>query len=120
MRDGDVDCPFCGARAPRGPRRLDPPRLSRGALIAFAAITTACGGSVDSSGDAATDAKVSDGRVDDGSANDAAFDGGLDGGEEEDTGNIAPPYGIPPEDTGPPDEGGSNADYGAPPPPDGG
>ncbi len=36
-----------------------------------------------------------------------------------DTGGVAPPYGIP-SDSGPPDEGGGSADYGAPPPDTGG
>jgi hypothetical protein len=51
-------------------------------------------------------------------ATDAPGDAATDtaGDVPEDHGNIAPPYGFPPQDAGPPDDvGGGSADYGGPP-----
>ncbi len=126
-------CPFCH-RPIVGPlpTRRDPPRrLSRAALITFAASLTAagCSSSV-SATDAAPNADVGGGDVPvDRPATDQGFPvdhaptdtGARDTGAVDtgvlDIGNVAPPYGIPPpEDAGAPDDDGGAMDlYGAPP-----
>jgi len=107
-------CPFCGAglsvvsTVPSASSRL-----ARGALFAFASTLAACGG--------ATEPDPVPG--DTGSSVDAKGDDAKSDTRIEDTGNIAPPYGIPPMDSGVDDgtvsdTGDPMADYGAPPPPD--
>jgi hypothetical protein len=111
VRASDGSCPFCGtgltvvATVPSATSRL-----TRGALFAFASSVVACGGTTapepGDTGAADTRMVVDTMQLDTLST---------------DTGNIAPPYGIPPEeDTGVVDDtGGPMAEYGAPPP-DGG
>lgn len=104
MRAADRACPFCGvALVALQTVPSAAGRLARGALFVFASSVTACGGSTVSE---PTDTGAADSRAD-----------------VLDTGNIAPPYGIPPEDTGTSDgtvddTGAPMAKYGAPPIPD--
>ena len=118
VRASDGSCPFCGgglrvvATVPSAASRL-----ARGALFAFASSVAACGGTT-AAEPVTGDTGASDARSD--SASDTRFDAPLDT-LMPDTGNVAPPYGIPPEDTGVVDDSGDPmADYGAPPPPDAG
>jgi len=116
VRASDGSCPFCGtglkvvATVPSAVGRL-----ARGALFAFASSVAACGGSTAPEPTTTSDTGsggAADTRGDTAPALDTRSD---------DTGNVAPPYGIPPDDTGVVDDTGDPmADYGAPPPPDGG
>lgn len=92
-------CPFCGVALtavttiPSATQRL-----ARGALFAFASTVVACGGNTAPEPTTETGATL-DARAD-----------------VLDSGNVAPPYGIPPDDGSVDDTGGPVAEYGAPPP----
>lgn len=108
VRASDGQCPFCAtplAVLPTVPSAVG--RLARGALFAFTSSVVACGGT--------TAPEPPPGSIgDSGSTRDARADAPLDS-LPLDTGNIAPPYGIPPDDGGVDDTGGPMAEYGAPP-----
>lgn len=142
VRVADRACPFCGtsfastltARPDLDGRR----RLSRAALVTFAATLGAagCGASVSTTdASAGNDTGVVVDRptaVDTGAADAGTPDAGTvvrdsgtvvrDSGGPDDTGGAVAAYGLPfPTDAGPPDdEGNSSADYGSPPPRDAG
>jgi hypothetical protein len=110
-------CPFCQTQI-HVARVIPSPttRLARGALFVFASSVAACGGSTapDTAGDSASSDTSS--KTDSVGVDSMGIDSSMT-----DTGNVAPPYGIPPEDTGAVDDTGTpGAKYGAPPPPDGG
>lgn len=122
VRAADGACPFC--RSAIDPTRVVPSasrRLARGAVFVFASSVAACGGSTEPEPGSVTDtgavATDTGGKSDSSSTADSFTDTALD------TGNVAPPYGIPPDDTGVvsdgtvDDTGGGMAKYGAPPPP---
>lgn len=124
----EAACPFCGAslRAPDALRRADlPKRPTRAMLFTFGAVlsTAACGSTVVGNGNdgggsdvqTVTDTGPSTDR---GNPSDTGTDTGVfpsDTGMGDDV-TVAPPYGVPPKDAGPPDDdGGVMAEYGAPP-----
>jgi len=103
VRASESVCPFCGEALPVSRRgrspRLPTERLGRAATFVFGAAV-------------ATSAAI--GCGDGTSDTDAGPGGGADSGF--DAGSVAPPYGIPPEDSGPGDEdagpGGDDAGAG--------
>lgn len=118
---GTGTCPFChasihGARVTPGTST----RLARGALFVFASSLAACGGSTAPETPAGETGASDTSTKTDSVGTDL---GVTDTGSVLDTGNPAPPYGIPPvEDTGVSDgtvddSGGGMAKYGAPPAP---
>lgn len=121
--DHDV-CPFCGATARDASARVIPGatrRLDRWAVFTFAtAIASACssGGLTSSedggaTGDGGGSVKDGGGVQDDGGLQ-AIYGAPVDGGGF-DSGNVQPPYGLPPQDAGSPKDGGSPAPlYGLP------
>jgi hypothetical protein len=104
-------CPFC--KAALGTPQLIPGaagRLARGAVFVFASSVIGCGGST--VGDPVTGDTGA--AKDTATASDTAIDTMMP-----DFGNVAPPYGIPPDDAGTVDDTGSPMPkYGAPPIPD--
>jgi hypothetical protein len=108
VRAAEGACPFCGATlvvAHTVPSATT--RLARGAMFVFASSIAACGASTEPEPVTADTGAAADSRTD------ALLD----------YGNIAPPYGIPPTDSGADDgtvddTGGTMAKYGAPPIPD--
>jgi len=132
VRATDHACPFCaGALGDARPVPGTRARLRRSALAVFTSTLVACGGTTtedpgkDAAADGVSDGKVdvavdgpSDGLLDTGLLDTGLFDTGID------TGGAAPPYGIPPEDSGfdggATDSGSPGSDYGAPPPKDAG
>lgn len=140
VRVADNACPFCGtafsstltAQPGLDGRR----RLSRAALVTFAATLGAAGcGATVSTTDASSGsdtgvvvdrpAVVDSGATDAGTPDSGPRDSGTvvrDTGAPDDQGGVVAAYGLPfPTDAGPPDdEGNSSADYGSPPPRDAG
>ncbi len=117
VRTAEATCPFCGSKLSELGGRVIPnvkQRLPRGAVFVFASSIAVAGCGSDSTqtptttGDSATDTAKSETTGGDTPTSDSPVD-------TLDTGGVAPPYGIP-SDSGPPDEGGGSADYGAPPP----
>ena len=126
----EAACPFCGAslRAPDALRRADlPKRPTRAMLFTFGAVlsTAACGSTVVGNGNDGGGSDVQT-VTDTGPSTDRG--NASDQGNPTDTGvfpsdrgmgddvTVAPPYGVPPKDAGPPDDdGGVMAEYGAPP-----
>jgi len=104
VRASESVCLFCGEALPASLRarspRLPTERLGRAATFVFGAAvaTSAAIGCGDGTSDTDTDAGP-------GSGADAGFDAG----------NIAPPYGLPPEDSGPGDEDAGPGDEDAGP-----
>ncbi len=105
LRADAEECPFCGAEVvPVAVPGRPLERLGRAAMFAFGAtvLASGCGESITRDGGPdGTDA----GRRDGGPEN--PFDagpGGFDAGF--DAGAVAPPYGIPPDDAGPDEDGG--------------
>jgi len=93
--------------------------MSRAAVFSFAASlgVAGCSSSVTATDASpgvdrpATDAPAESGVADTGPADTGPADTGI-----EDIGNVAPPYGIPAPDAGPPDDDGGMFDlYGSPP-----
>jgi len=128
VRTAEATCPFCAASLSDLEARIIPnvtKRLSRGAVFVFAASSLAvagCGSDESTTSTPPTDAQTDSNKTDtnvgdspadspDTNAADSPADSPVD---TLDTGGVAPPYGIP-GDSGPPDEGGGSADYGAPP-----
>lgn len=118
VRAAEGSCPFCHAAI--GDAQIVPSptkRIARGAVFVFASTLAACGGSTEpeqpiGSKDTGTQTGDTSTTVDSNTPADTSLD----------TGNVAPPYGIPPTDTGVTDgtvddTGGGMAKYGAPPPP---
>ncbi|MCA9610240.1 MAG: hypothetical protein KC619_31810 [Myxococcales bacterium] len=125
VRASDPVCPFCGEALPASLRsqspRLPTERLSRAATFVFGATLAAstavgCGdGTGSDAGPSVDDAGYDAGNIAPpyGIPPDDAGpgdDAGTDAGH--DAGNIAPPYGIPPDDAGPGDDAGTDADAG--------
>lgn len=117
----EARCPFCShALAAPLPVRSDATRrLSRAAVFSFAASlgVAGCSSSVTATDASAgvdrpaTDVPAESGVADTGPADTGPADTGI-----EDIGNVAPPYGIPAPDAGPPDDDGGMFDlYGSPP-----
>lgn len=115
-------CPFCGAAIALA--RVTPgasQRLARGALFLFASSLVATGGACGGStapetpaGDTGSATSDTSTKTDSMGIDSMGIDTSMT-----DTGGVAPPYGIPPEDTGVVDDTGTpGAKYGAPPPPD--
>lgn len=119
VKSGAVACPFCDGPLD-GPTRADSVPDTRGwkraAIFTFGAALTVAGCS---STTTATDAAPQDTAVDTAPADNAPVDAARDV-PDDDNGGVAPPYGIAPDDAGPPDNGSMKADYGAPPPRDAG
>ncbi len=119
VQTGEAQCPFC--RTPLEPGALSnavpssTQRMGRAATFVFAtAIAASCSSGVDP-------ADVSDGGgVDAVGTTDSAPTDAVAPDALGDERTIAPPYGVPPRDDGPDDNGNGSADYGSPPPMDGG
>jgi hypothetical protein len=124
VRAGDASCPFCASALGSDLESQAVPaaksRLSRSALIAFAASISmaACGGEVDSDKKPVTDAG-GDGLVQDTGGNVAMYGAPADTGLVDDTGGGGALYGAPADtgaaDTGADDDGGPIPAYGIPP-----
>lgn len=94
VRASSEGCPFCGAtlvEAP-APAALPAARLGRAALFAFGAAALAATGCAEHHGSRDAGAQEDSGVEQD--AGDPTPDAGRDAG------NIAPPYGAPPDDAG--------------------
>lgn len=118
VRAADGACPFC--RSAIDSSRVVPSagkRLARGAVFVFATSAAACGGSTEQEPVITEAGADTSSKTDSVTPIDSFTDTALD------TGNVAPPYGIPPDDTGvvtdgtADDSGGGMPKYGAPPPP---
>jgi len=112
----EARCPFCShaLSAPLPVRPDATRRLSRAAVFSFAASlgVAGCSSSVTTTdASAGVDRPATDAPAESGVADTGPADTGI-----EDIGNIAPPYGIPAPDAGPPDDDGGMFDlYGSPP-----
>jgi hypothetical protein len=118
VRAADGACPFC--RSAIDATRVVPSagkRLARGAVFVFATSAAACGGSTEPEPVITETGGDTSSKTDSVTPIDSFTDTALD------TGNVAPPYGIPPDDTGVvpdgtvDDSGGGMPKYGAPPTP---
>jgi hypothetical protein len=99
-------CPFCGgACVAVAPLPSPTRRLARNALASFATLAIAgCGSTEDMPvpvyGAPADTGMVSDSSMDTGAVDSSADTANDTANDTSDTGGIAPPYGIPPEDGG--------------------
>jgi hypothetical protein len=113
VRTTESACPFCAAALPRdlAAPAIRPARrrLGRAAAFAFGASVAVTGCGSEVSSDGIA------GGVGGSNSDAGAYDAGPD-----DDGGTQAKYGAPPppDDAGPDDDGGTQAKYGAPPPPD--